>query len=195
MAVGTVLAVLWLAPTPADGRGERPALRVVVYDYVGIAAAVLERTRLVVDRVFGEIGVDVIWMDVAQFTREMPDDPRERRAFVLSVTQVRLLPPAMVEALKARKDALAGAVPGTGRAWVSLAGVEHSARLTKADVSDVLGYVIAHEIAHLLLHPDSHSGTGLMRENLDPHLIARNRLSFLSQEATRIRARLATGNP
>ena len=55
----------------------------------------------------------------------------------------------------------------------------------------VLGQVLAHEIAHVLMPGDSHALTGLMQRALDPQLIAHNRLSFSSHEARLIRASLA----
>jgi hypothetical protein len=36
------------------------------------------------------------------------------------------------------------------------------------DISDLLGYVMAHEIGHLLLHSTSHSSEGLMRAEFRP---------------------------
>jgi hypothetical protein len=62
--------------------------------------------------------------------------------------------------------------------------------LARVDASDTLAYVIAHESGHLL-SPDSHSSTSLMRADIDPELIAHNRVSFLAEEAARIRATLS----
>ena len=63
--------------------------------------------------------------------------------------------------------------------------------MAKTDVSDVLGSVIAHETGHVLMPEGSHAVSGLMQHRIDPALIAQNRLSFLSEEATLIRAALA----
>ena len=58
-------------------------------------------------------------------------------------------------------------------------------------MSDVLGYVIAHEIAHVLMPAGSHALSGLMQRSVDPQVIAHNRLSFGSGEALLIRASLS----
>lgn len=58
---------------------------------------------------------------------------------------------------------------------------------------DMLGYVIAHEIGHLLLGANSHSPFGLMRAHWQPddlRLASRGGLYFTSAQATFIRSRL-----
>ena len=79
----------------------------------------------------------------------------------------------------------------TRRVWIAFSRIQQSARLAKADVSDALGSVIAHEIGHVLMPRGAHALAGLMQHVVDPNLIAQNRVSFLSEEATLIRATLA----
>ena len=83
------------------------------------------------------------WLDVAQFTREMPPNPAERLAFVATVIQVSVLPPAMHKAL-GRKGTVVG---GAGLQRPDLDLLLEGSRdcpAAAADVSDVLGNVIAH---------------------------------------------------
>ena len=49
-----------------------------------------------------------------------------------------------------KNSVLGGAGSRTRRVWIAFARIQQSARLAQADVSDVLGYVIAHEIGHVL---------------------------------------------
>ena len=79
----------------------------------------------------------------------------------------------------------------TRRILVSFSRVQETARRTRADASDVLGYVIAHEIAHVLMPDGSHAPSGVMQQSVDQGVIAHNRLSFGSDEAQLIRAALA----
>jgi hypothetical protein len=144
-----------------------------------------------VSRVFGEIGVDAAWMDVAEFTREMPSENSARLAFVHSVVQVNVISPEMHKMLGRKDSVLGGAGSRTRRVWIAFARIQQAARLAQADVSDVLGYVIAHEIGHVFLPPGGHALTGLMQHGVDQNLIAHNRLSFLGAEARLIRATLA----
>lgn len=187
----TALAGIWLTiAVPAAAQPERLPLRVVVYDYAKVTPEVLEDTERIVSRIFGAFGVDVIWSDVEAFTRALPGNPAERRVFVASFIQVRVVPPAMHSALGLKKNALGAAVQGTRCAWISFESVQQSARIAEIDLTDALGYVIAHEIGHLLLPAGSHAAAGLMREQIDTQLVAHNRLFFPEAEATLIRATL-----
>lgn len=189
---GTMAAALWTGfAQPASAQGERLAIRIVVYDYAQVPPDVLAQATSVVSRVFGEIGVDVAWMDVAEFTRQMPSENAARQAFVHSVVQVNVISPDMHRMLGGRSSVLGAAGSHTRRVWIAFARIQHLARLALNDVSDVLGSVIAHEIGHLFMPSRKHAVTGLMRHGVDPNLIAHNRLSFLAEEARLIRATLA----
>jgi hypothetical protein len=190
--VGAAMAAIWLAlEQPAWAQTQRLPMRVVVYDYTDAAPGMLRQAEGVVSRIFGDIDVDVTWLDIAEFTREMPAEHAARRAFVASVIQVSLLPPAMHKALGGKSSVLGGAGVNTRRIWISWSGIQQLARQAKVAASDVLGHVLAHEIAHVLMPGDSHALTGLMRRALDLQLIAHNRMSFTSHEAKVIRASLA----
>jgi hypothetical protein len=191
--VGATTSVIWLGLEQPAGAQNRPLLpmRVVVYDYTDTVPATLQRAQEVVSRIFREIDVDTIWLDRARFSRDMPADHADRRAFVASVIYVSLLPPAMHKSLGRKSSVLGGAGSNTRRIWISLSRVDRMARLAKIATGDVLAQVLAHEIAHVLMPGDSHALTGLMQRALDPELIAHNRLSFRAHEAEQIRTGLA----
>ena len=164
MAVSALIASMWgEGEWPAEAQNQRLPMRVVVYDYTDAEPAILRQAERGLARIFGEIDVDVTWLDVAQFTREMPPDPAERLAFVATVLQVSVLPPAMHKALGRKGTVVGGAGLNTRRIWISFSRVQETARRARADVSDVLGYVIAHEIAHVLMPAGSHALSGLMQ--------------------------------
>ena len=165
---GTMAVALWLGPAqPAGAQDERLPMRIVVYDRAQVPPDVLAQAKTVVSRVFGEIGVDAAWMDVAGFTREMPSENAARQAFVHSVVQVNVISPDMHKMLGRKNSVLGGAGSGTRRIWIAFARIQQSARLAQADVSDVLGYVIAHEIGHVLMPAGQHALTGLMQHGVD----------------------------
>ena len=86
MAVSALIASMWgEGEWPAEAQNQRLPMRVVVYDYTDAEPAILQQAQRALARIFGEIDVDVTWLDVAQFTREMPPDPAERLAFVATV--------------------------------------------------------------------------------------------------------------
>ena len=62
---------------------------------------------------------------------------------------------------------------------------------SRLDVGDLLGVIIAHDLGHLLLPPDSHS-KGIMAPTLDPFLIAHRLLSFDPHDPSMIRARIGS---
>ena len=144
--------------------------------------------------IFGRIDVDVTWMDPAGFTSAMPDEAADRRAFVASVLQVNFVSPAMHRKLGLREHRAGSATAGSRVARISFARVQRSAEQADADLGAMLGYVIAHEIGHLLLPANSHAVRGLMEEQVNPRLIAHNRLAFLPQHAALIRQELAARN-
>jgi len=192
LLAGTTAAALWLGlPQPILAQAPRLPLRIVVYDYAKVPPDVLARAQEVVSRTFDEIGIDAEWMDVAAFTREMPGEPAARLAFVASIVQVNVIPPAMHRALGPQGSVLGGAGASTRRVWIAYARIQQAAAVAKTDVSDVLGSVIAHETGHVLMPEGSHAVSGLMQHRIDPNLIRQNRVSFLSAEATLIRAALA----
>lgn len=186
-----VLAAAWLGLTLQAGtEAAGIPLTVVVHDDVGVSADDLDRARQLASGVFNHVGVDVIWMDTGEFVRSMPVEAEKRRAFISSTLQIRIMSPSMSKAMALTDKSLAMAVTSARFAWIAFDKVRDAAAVASIDLGDTLGYVMAHEIGHLLLPPNSHSAAGLMREDLDPMLIAHNRVLFLDADAVRIRATL-----
>jgi hypothetical protein len=94
-----------------------------------------------------------------------------------------------------------GAVKVTGDLGFSASGgtlasvlvepVAYVAKRKSLEVGDLLDVVMAHEIGHLLLPPDSHS-TGIMAPNIDLFLIDHGRPSFTRPQASTIGATIAS---
>ena len=169
-------------------------MRVVIYDYADVPEAAFDAGQRTVDQIFGRIGVEITWMDPARFRQAMPDDIVLRRAFVGAVLLINIVSPAMHRKLGMHEHTAGSASMGARLAWVSLAQVKRFTEQADADLGTVLGYVIAHEIGHLLLPANSHAVRGLMQERVDPRLIANNNMWFLPEHATIIRSELAARN-
>jgi hypothetical protein len=79
-------------------------------------------------------------------------------------------------------------------AWIWYDAVKSEARMAEITWPDLLGYVIAHEIGHLLLGPAHRAGTVMQarwgQQELD--LIARRNLRFDAGQRTRMRTCLVT---
>jgi hypothetical protein len=77
-------------------------------------------------------------------------------------------------------------------AYVYAAQVHSSKALNVVKEGDLLGYVIAHEMGHLLLGRDSHAAAGVMRarwEGAELRQAAHGQLSFTRVESERMRTR------
>jgi hypothetical protein len=64
-------------------------------------------------------------------------------------------------------------------------------------LSDILGNVMAHELGHLLLGSNSHSGAGIMRahwQGEELHRLSRGNLRFTSEQSNHMRGKLSGGN-
>ena len=188
---GAVLAAVWLqlAPQAAATVPDIPML-VWLHNDAGVPPDILEKARQLASSVFQNAGVQVIWIDDAAFTRSMPDQLEQKRAFAGSIMQVRIMSRPMRKAMAVKEDALGMAIAEARFAWIAYDKLGDSTRQAHIDLGDALGYVIAHEIGHLLLPVNSHSATGLMRKDLDPTLIALNRVHFSAEHGARIRSTL-----
>jgi hypothetical protein len=88
------------------------------------------------------------------------------------------------------KLALGYAQPGTQAATVLYDRVATFAHTYHVTRQVLLGYTIAHELGHLLLPPNSHSNSGVMRSSLDLERAAARRLRFTRGQGVLIVLRL-----
>ena len=145
----------------------------------GVAAAILNPA-----------GVEVTWLDCDSAThpcRQYPT-PKEFWLHLLKNSPPRLRGDATGFAvLMPQRD---GAVSYAG---VSYPAVEEVASGLEADVSDVLGATMAHEIGHILLGSQAHSRSGVMSSRLqkaEVRMAGRGELRFTAEQAERIRLHL-----
>jgi hypothetical protein len=139
-----------------------------------IPARVLTESQNEVTRIFAGAGLAVRWTQTAP------------RFTVQIVPQVlgfdRAMSPVMGVALRKANGSMV---------QVFFRQVEDFARSYNVDVSRMLGYVIAHEIGHLLLPGYRHSPTGVMQAQWDKALVrdaASGSLSFTQAQAAIMRA-------
>jgi hypothetical protein len=142
---------------------------------------------------FRRVDVAVEWQGCVPGTADPTAEPSSS-PFAVTVV---LLPAVMADRLDPRDDMM-GKAPGTatarGRpAYVFYDRLQYIARFFSADVGQVLGNAIAHEVGHLLLPHPSHSTTGLMRAiwvSKDFQDLAHGRFLFTAEHGAVIRARL-----
>jgi hypothetical protein len=155
-------AALGGRPTPSPD----VKLTLRVYNYVPVDRVTLSRAEKVAEAIFRESGIEIVWMDCTPVHGELLPYPGCPSDMGTSDLVVRLLPRRMAMKLATPNEPLGFAqqCPETEPACEStvfyfrvdeLAGEEHRPEL-------ILGHVIAHEVAHVLMGP-GHSEGGIMR--------------------------------
>ena len=157
-------------------------------DQASVPTDVLHRAEQEVVRIYRQVGVEVVW-DAAMDTAAT-GDATVCRLFVI------IVPPGMADGMAVNPTAMGVAITSSktrGRlAYIFYNRIENIASGANADVAQVLGHAMAHEIGHLLL-PAGHSATGLMRGDWNKDDLGeavRGRLLFTAGQAMLIRTRL-----
>ena len=180
LALGSVL--LWSSVATAQDRGSD--IRVLVNDSAGLNPSVLRRAEREAGQLFEAAGIEIQWVNCAH-TNECRRvlEPKE---FVLHI----------VPGGKTQSDFVFGEafLGEDGRGQYSDVFFDRL-RQAQADVdlALLLGAVSAHELGHLLLGSNSHSGIGIMEPRWGPDGLRRVRmgmLSFTPEQARLMKARI-----
>ena len=174
-----------IVPTPA------PAITIVVRDYAGLPATVLEEAEAVAAAIYHQIGIDLRWLH----SRDLPFSlgagrPDSCRSSVV----LDLIPLALERQTQPAFNALGSAVPSASFARVFVARVDAlvASRRTH-DRAQLLGHVVAHEVGHLLLGRNTHALAGLMAAELDVVQARQQSLTFSQEEVAAIHHHVRCG--
>jgi hypothetical protein len=185
------VAMVWMAAGACYGAQEQAT--VVIFNEAGVPAEILKTAADTAREAFREVGVDTKWS-----VCRVSADPSEHCTLPPAGTylQAKVLPPALEHGLKSR-EALGYAVSPKGeRGVVSYAFYEPIKKFAEADgqsVSLVLGYVMAHEIGHLL--GMKHNSTGIMKPHFDRRDLRDAATGFLRFTTPDVKAlRASAGN-
>jgi len=202
--VATVFLACMPASVFAKGVPEaRSRLTISVFDDAGVPPESLRQAKKRATSIFAEAGLDLEWLDCKPLSQPLSADS--------FTTPNRCTAIAYPEHLSVRivPRALRGA-PGTcGRSFLDEAGtgsyvdvfyenVRESVTGSILREGDFLGYVISHEIGHLLLGANSHTLAGVMlaRWSLqDLNGAAIRNLFFVQKQGEAMRRRVASPNP
>jgi len=189
----------------ADDRTDTElAVTIQIHDYWHVSSQSLSRAREVVTAMYERIGVRTEWMGVVQQSESHPGSPRRDSISRLPIAQVTLiiLTPKMAARGHVEESALgfaAVATEGMGRiAYAIYDRVRDTAARAAMSEEDLLGFVMAHEIAHLMLPRGAHVEAGLMRGHWNVRDFRQTdvlKLGFSAEQANEIRSTLLHNRP
>jgi hypothetical protein len=165
--------LLPLSPVTASPSGfSTNFVTVAVYNDAGAPADLLMQAENIATRVFEQAGVNVKWINCPIVVQGLPDSETCRKAIFPTYFQQRIVPPH-----PGLSESSFG-VPYLSRegigcySYVFYARVAEQHRRNEQNAAVLLGHVMAHEIAHLLLGTNSHSASGIMRAHWYPQELA-----------------------
>ena len=175
-----------------NGAESRLGISVRVQDYAHVAPKILNEAQREATNILSETGIGVAWVECTG--TGLPSEPTCAQPFRATDLALRILPQSMAERLPLNGDAFGFAAVSTDDRPSFLASVlyhrvEDLARTLGHSRAAMLGYVMAHEIGHLLLGTNSHSPLGIMRARLTREDLLRP-LGFNSGQAEVIRAQV-----
>ena len=188
------------SPSASAQDRERPAITVLVYNHAAVALDTLARAEAQAAAIFGQAGVDIVWADPATDSRYSAISPTSNSLGTFTVQMV-VRAHATGPAVRGESEmgrALGGGTETGGVARLFYDRVTTVAHERRRNVSDVLGWAMAHEMGHLLLPYPSHSATGIMTAewNADAFRHATDgALSFTPSQAALIRSRCRMAVP
>lgn len=180
-----VLAALTVVGTTA-AVAEGANLVVHVDDRVGVAAKDMALAKRQVEEIFADAGVSIVWKE-GRF-------PTSVMASITSGLATRQVAVMLVNNIDEPLPGASGCTLGFAAKRPAVAYAYHNRIIEQSllypiDARGLLGRVIAHELGHVLLPPNSHSLRGIMRGNID--LGQENPDRFTRDQARVIRATLA----
>lgn len=184
---------LALAAFPALSRtsSNNPHIAVLVYDYVNLSTNAQKEATENVKRILGQAGltVDFVLCHTGGTSIGNKDCEGVLRPAVFNL---RIFTPKLAEY---RKQLGYAVLAPEGGAYVTIffRPEMRRARINGLTEGTLLGHTIAHELGHLLLGPNSHSSSGIMRPTwrlCDEEWMAKGALLFDSSQARRMQATL-----
>ncbi|MGH9384151.1 MAG: hypothetical protein ACRD2N_07695 [Vicinamibacterales bacterium] len=188
--LGIAMSVILAGPCAVAGSAAEPAVVLHIDDRAGVPPRELAAATVIVERTFQAAGVAIIGIEgrfPASITGPNADFPHARHLAVMLVNN------GEDSTRGVTGCALGFATPRLAVAYAFYNRIVDWSWKRPVDLTVVLGRVIAHEIGHLLLPPNSHSRFGIMRADLD--LGVSNPDRFTDDQARTIRARLVRRAP
>jgi hypothetical protein len=172
-----------------------PTITVRLYNAAVVPASELKRATAEASWLFSTCGVNVRWIQCERAPRPASGDLCDARDDPFNFTiLIRADEPRFVSV-----GALGFSLPlsgGRNHGAVLYPRISSAARLHRAFVvrSQVMGFAIAHEVAHLILGSPAHAARGIMRNYwrvTDFQAMGQRQLRFMKPEAAEMRRALS----
>ena len=150
-------------PKPAFGAEPAATTTVLVYNHARVSLAILAAAEREAGRILDAAGVRIIWVECPMgSTTARAEGPCLRKPESTDI-MLRVLPPPANHGLKAEVFGFAITPILASVYYDSAVRLAVEQQHVEFDARTILGCVIAHELGHLLLGPNSHSSQGIMQ--------------------------------
>jgi hypothetical protein len=161
--LGLLLLLPLSAATARIPSSSTNSVSVAVYNDADAPVHLVVEAETIATRVFEQAGVNVRWINCPVVPRDLPDAAICRKAVFPTYFQLRIVPPH--PGLSESSFGVSYMSPeGIGcYSYVFYQRVARQHLDNEQNAAVLLGHIMAHEIAHLLLGTNSHSASGIMR--------------------------------
>lgn len=178
-----------LTGRPNEGK----QITVRVRNYARIESGVLLRAETAANKILQEAGAETVWVVCFDGSTWSRDAACANLPGPMDLT-LNVLPFPMSQASHLKGDVFGYASEDGGQgfgcdAWIFYDPIKSFAVERELNLAQLLGHVLAHELGHLLLGANSHSGMGLMRaqwSSRELHAADHGGLFFSASESRRI---------
>jgi hypothetical protein len=165
----------------------RPTITLQIYNYSPASPDVVVRAELEAGRILGAAGLQPLWLE-CPVTTSSQAPKRCQQPQLATDLRLRILPASIQNKFQ---DSVFGFAVHPALASVYYDYAQRRAKVDDAEfeLPVILGGVMAHELGHLLLGSDGHSGSGIMQPRWDPsqvRLLLMGTLQFTPEQTKRM---------
>jgi hypothetical protein len=188
-----VILTLVIFASAHDTNAEELTVTIQIHDYSRVPSGSLSNATAIVTHIYRKIGVRTQWMGVARPAERQRGSERDAMSAppAAQMTLIILTPKMATRARVAEHVLGYAAVPDHGMGSIAFAIYERvraAAGRIPANEGELLGFVMAHEIGHLMLPGGLRQDTGPMKNHW--HIRDFQRLSLPTLEFSPEQARL-----
>jgi len=187
-----IFCVTAIAQGAREAAAPNPEITISVHDYADVPPLRLAAAQLEARRIFGLAGVETVWLSCSPKLEK--SEPGGCSLVDATHLVLKILSGKTNAHIRDRADVLGNALlADNGTGYYAYAFLDHIETVEQHRGFAVLGYVLTHEIGHLLLGSNSHSVSGIMSPHWNDQelrLISEGKLLFLPNETRRLRERL-----